>query len=119
MFLSMLVQRLTSLVTNSISYCFDRLLEDNDPDIQMKVLECILTWKDEFLLPYEKNLRNLIDSKSLREELTTWSLSMDSNLIEYGHRAYIVPLVIRILVPKVRNLKTLASRKVSISSTSA
>ncbi|KAI6693975.1 hypothetical protein NL676_021685, partial [Syzygium grande] len=89
----------------------NRLLDDNDPEIQMKVLECLLTWKDEFLLPYEQNLRNLIDSKSLREELTTWSLSKDSNLIEYGHRAYIVPLVIRILVPKVRNLKTLASRK--------
>ncbi|KAF7849855.1 hypothetical protein BT93_L0220 [Corymbia citriodora subsp. variegata] len=89
----------------------NRLLDDNDPEIQMKVLECILTWKDEFLLPYEQNLRNLIDSKSLREELTTWSLSIDSNLIDYGHRAYIVPLVIRILVPKVRNLKTLASRK--------
>ncbi|KAL3724550.1 hypothetical protein ACJRO7_029686 [Eucalyptus globulus] len=89
----------------------NRLLDDNDPEIQMKVLECLLTWKDAFLLPYEQNLRNLIDSKSLREELTTWSLSLDSNMIEYSHRAYIVPLVIRILVPKVRNLKTLASRK--------
>lgn len=113
------MQRLASFITNSISCCFDRLLDDNDPEIQMKVLECLLTWKDEFLLPYEQNLRNLIDSKSLREELTTWSLSKDSNLIEYGHRAYIVPLVIRILEPKVRNLKTLASRKVSMLSISA
>ncbi|KAK3414702.1 hypothetical protein EUGRSUZ_H00031 [Eucalyptus grandis] len=82
----------------------NRLLDDNDPEIQMKVLECLLTWKDAFLLPYEQNLRNLIDSKSLREELTTWSLSLDSNLIEYSHRAYIVPLVIRILVPKHKSV---------------
>ncbi|PKI51064.1 hypothetical protein CRG98_028536, partial [Punica granatum] len=88
-----------------------RLLDENDAEIQMKVLDCLLLWKDDFLLPYEQNLKNLICSKNLREELTTWSLSCESSLIEAGHRAYIVPLAVRILAPKVRKLKTLASRK--------
>lgn len=69
-------------------------------------------WKDNFLVPYELKLKNLICTKTLREELTTWSLSKESILIEEGHRPYLVPLVIRILAPKVRKLKKLASRKV-------
>lgn len=88
-----------------------RLLDDNDAEMQMKVLDCLLNWKDDFLLPYAEHLRNLINAKNLREELTTWSLSTESNLIDEQHRRSIVPIVIRILVAKVRKLKTLASRK--------
>ncbi|KAJ0034275.1 hypothetical protein Pint_25497 [Pistacia integerrima] len=89
----------------------NRLLDENDAEIQMKVLDCLLMWRDGFLIPYDQHLKNLINSKNLREEVTTWSLSRESVLIEDAHRAYLVPLVIRLLVPKVRKLKTLASRK--------
>lgn len=89
----------------------NRLLDDNDADVQTKVLDCLLNWKDSFLLPYEKNLKNLINSKLLREELATWSLSEESNLIEAEHRTQLVPVVIRLLMPKVISLRTVASRK--------
>ncbi|KAE9587003.1 hypothetical protein Lalb_Chr23g0269101 [Lupinus albus] len=89
----------------------NRLLEENDPEIQMRVLDCLLIWKDDYLIPYNEHMRNLISSKNLREELTTWSLSRESNIIEECHRAYVVPLVTRLLMPKVRKLKGLASRK--------
>ncbi|KAL2955225.1 hypothetical protein AAZX31_18G015600 [Glycine max] len=88
-----------------------RLLEENDTEIQMRVLDCLLIWKDDYILPYVEHLRNLISSKNLREELTTWSLSRESEIIEECHRAYLVPLVIRLLMPRVRKLKGLASRK--------
>ncbi|XP_015574070.2 small subunit processome component 20 homolog [Ricinus communis] len=88
-----------------------RLMDENDAEIQMRVLDCLLTWKDDFLLPYEGHLRNLISSKHLREELTTWSLSRESLLIEESHRANLLPLIIFLLIPKVRKPKTLASRK--------
>ncbi|GAB2295684.1 hypothetical protein Dimus_029838 [Dionaea muscipula] len=88
-----------------------RLLDADDPEVQIKVLDVLLNWKDNFLAPYGCHLKNLVSSKSFREELTTWSLSKESNSIEEGHRKDLVPLIIRLLVPKVRNLKTLASRK--------
>ncbi|MCD9558563.1 U3 snoRNP protein [Datura stramonium] len=88
-----------------------RLLQEDDADLQSKVLDCLLNWKDDFLLPYDQHLKNLINSKSLREELTTWSLSRESELVDTRHRASLVPVVIRILAPKVRKLKALASRK--------
>ena len=91
---------------------FDRLLDENDAEIQMKVLDCLLIWKDDFLLPYSQQLKNLVSYHKLREELARWSLSRESNLIEEQHRAYLVPIVIRLLIPNVRKLKKHASQKV-------
>ncbi|KAL0433003.1 UNVERIFIED_CONTAM: hypothetical protein Slati_2634600 [Sesamum latifolium] len=89
-----------------------RLLDQRDADIQMKVLDCLLNWRDDFLLPYSEHLKNLINTKSLREELTRWNLSTKSaDAIDVRHRAYIVPIVIQILMPKVRNLKMLGCQK--------
>lgn len=102
------------LVSNSF-FSFEwctRLLEETDADLQLMVLDCLLNWNDEWLLPYSQHLKDLINAKNLREELTTWSLSRESIQIDEQHRNYIVPIVIRILVPKVRKLKALASRKV-------
>ncbi|CAN1193912.1 U3 small nucleolar RNA-associated protein 20 [Linum perenne] len=88
-----------------------RLMDDIDADVQMDVLDCLLTWKDEFLVSYQDHLRNLISPKGFREELTTWSISRESCPIEEVHRSNIVPLIIVLLMPKVTNLRTLASRK--------
>lgn len=95
------------------SYWYCRLLDQNDADIQTKVLDCLLNWKDDFLLPYSENLKNLINAKNLRDELARWSLSRTSvDSVDERHRTYLVPIVVRILIPKVRNLKTLGTQKV-------
>ncbi|KAL3622254.1 hypothetical protein CASFOL_033665 [Castilleja foliolosa] len=89
-----------------------RLLDQNDAVLQMIVFDCLLNWRDDFLLPYSENMKNLINAKELKEELTRWSLSRTSmEPIDVRHRAYLVPIVVRILIPKVRNLKMLASQK--------
>ncbi|XP_010423069.1 PREDICTED: U3 small nucleolar RNA-associated protein 20-like [Camelina sativa] len=114
----LLIQWLTllKLMKNPRSCCFsqfvndvmeNRFLDHNDAEIQMSVLECLVLWND-YLLPHRHRLENLIKPKELREELATWNFSMD---IEEAHRCHFVSLVIRILMPKVRNLKTSASRK--------
>ncbi|XP_050365350.1 uncharacterized protein LOC126783867 isoform X2 [Argentina anserina] len=89
----------------------NRLLDENDAEIQMKVLDCLLIWKDDFLLPYSQQLKNLVSFHNLREELTRWSLSRESGLIKEQHRAHLVPIVIRLLIPNVRKLKKHASQK--------
>ncbi|RZC52306.1 hypothetical protein C5167_020735 [Papaver somniferum] len=88
-----------------------RLLDENDAEIQMIVLECLANWKCDCLLPYVEHLKNLITSKNLREELVTWSLSKESHHIQDQHREYLIPIAVRLLIPKVRKLKTLGSRK--------
>ncbi|KAI3979780.1 hypothetical protein MKX01_013875 [Papaver californicum] len=89
----------------------NRLLDENDAEIQMSVLECLANWKCDSLLPYVEHLKNLITSKNLREELATWSLSKESHHIQDQHREYLIPIAVRLLIPKVRKLKTLGSRK--------
>uniref|UniRef100_A0A1J3E191 U3 small nucleolar RNA-associated protein 20 n=1 Tax=Noccaea caerulescens TaxID=107243 RepID=A0A1J3E191_NOCCA len=107
---------LVKLMKNPRSFCFsqflndvlqNRFLDDNDADVQTIVLECLLL-SNEFLVPHRQHLLNLIKPKELREELTTWNLSED---IEEAHRSHVYSHVIRILMPKVRTLKNLASRK--------
>nr|CAD1819808.1 unnamed protein product [Ananas comosus var. bracteatus] len=88
-----------------------RLLDETDPDVQLKVLDCLLNWKDDFLVPYEQHLKNLVIAKNLREELTTWAVSKDLQSIQEDYRGHLVSLIIRVLTPKVRKLKTLGSRK--------
>lgn len=85
----------------------NRFLDDNDAELQTIVLECLLLSND-FLLPHREHLLKLIKPEELREELTTSNMSID---IEEAHKSLLFSLEIRILAPKVRTLKNLASRK--------
>ncbi|XP_057867600.2 uncharacterized protein LOC131074886 isoform X2 [Cryptomeria japonica] len=89
----------------------NRLLEQNDPDVQLKVLQCLMNWKDGFLLPYEEHLKNLISLKEAREEVTTWSLSKERQQIQDCHRGELIPIVIRLLISKVKKIKAISSKK--------
>ncbi|XP_020699901.1 small subunit processome component 20 homolog isoform X1 [Dendrobium catenatum] len=88
-----------------------RLLDEVDPDIQLNVIDCLLNWKDDYLIPYDQHLKNLIISRNIREELTTWAVSKESEYIQEEHRAQLIPVVVRLLAPKVRKIKTLALHK--------
>lgn len=103
-----------STILNYFIVCFgffSRFLDDNDVELQTIVLECLLLWND-FLLPHREHLLKLIKPEELREELTTSNMSVD---IEEAHKSLLFSLEIRILAPKVRTLKNLASRKVHIT----
>lgn len=102
------------MINDLLFSCF-RLLDEIDPDIQLKVIDCLLNWKDDYLIPYDQHLRNLIISRNIREELTTWTVSKESEYIQKEHRAQIIPVIIRLLAPKVRKMKKLALQKVLIS----
>lgn len=73
-----------------------------------------MNWKDGFLLSYEEHLKKLISLKTAREEVTTWSLSKESQQIEEGHRDKLIPIIIRILISKVKKIKGGSSRKVDM-----
>ncbi|CAH8334303.1 unnamed protein product [Eruca vesicaria subsp. sativa] len=96
--------RFSQFVNDVLQY---RFLDDNDAEIQMSVLECVVLWND-YLLPHRHRLENLIKRKKLREELATWKFSND---IEEAHRSHFVSLLIRILMPKVKSLKNSEPRK--------
>ncbi|KAI5069079.1 hypothetical protein GOP47_0015380 [Adiantum capillus-veneris] len=84
----------------------NRFLMDADPDIQLKVLECVLNWKDSYLTPYEDHLKNLITPKMAREEMTTWNIGKESEGVQPNHRDNLVGILSRVLFPKILKTKT-------------
>ncbi|CAG8449551.1 3302_t:CDS:10 [Cetraspora pellucida] len=78
-----------------------RLLMKGDIKIQGLALECLFTWKVKGVIPYESNLRNLVDEAKFRDELSTFSLNIENGSIEFEHRAEVMPIIIRILYGRV------------------
>ncbi|KAL4860053.1 Small subunit processome component 20 [Chlorella vulgaris] len=86
-------------------------LMDIDPTIQQGALKCLKVFKLKFLLPYLDRLLRLADNKTLREELTAFPLGASATSLRKDegssallpeHRAGVVPLLIRLLFPKMR-----------------
>ncbi|KAK9899045.1 hypothetical protein P389DRAFT_150262 [Cystobasidium minutum MCA 4210] len=73
------------------------LLSHGDSTIQGLVLDCILTWKSPALQAYETNLRNMLTSTYLRDELLQFSLAEDSSDIMPERREQVVNITIRLL----------------------
>eukprot|EP00850_Spirogloea_muscicola_P013633 SM000093S24444 [mRNA] locus=s93:494111:510484:+ [translate_table: standard] len=85
-----------------------RHLPDGNPIIQQLALECLVLWRDDFIVPYVEHLRNLISTKSLKEELVTWRVDREGGSVPDKHRRALVEVVIQILFPKLikRSSKT-------------
>ncbi|PSC76593.1 small subunit processome component 20-like protein [Micractinium conductrix] len=86
-------------------------LMDVDPAVQQGALKCLKVFKLKFLLPYLDRLLRLADNKTLRAELTAFPLGVSTTTLrddEGGtallaeHRQGVVPLLIRLLYPKMR-----------------
>ncbi|CAG8452160.1 712_t:CDS:2 [Ambispora gerdemannii] len=75
-----------------------QLLSNGDPQLQTLSLNCLFAWKSQNVIPYENNLRNLLDETKFRDELSTFSLSKDKNgAIKREHREEVIELVLRVL----------------------
>jgi len=96
-------------------YC--SLLAKPDLNIVKLGFDCILTYKPEYVIPYKDRVKNLLDDKKLRNELITFTLSVDDTTIDKSHRIDIIPLVSSIVfgrfVSKARGSK--AAREQSLS----
>lgn len=72
-------------------------LSKGDAAVQTHALNCILTWRDLSVNAYEETLKNLLKEGTFRDELTNLPLNIESNAISPGHRAGLIPVVIRLL----------------------
>ncbi|XP_076242844.1 small subunit processome component 20 homolog [Calliopsis andreniformis] len=77
------------------------LLSSRSPDIQRAALNCLLTYKYKYLLPYKDNLYNLINEKNLKNELTRFRIDTDSSMIQDEHRTELIPILMRIVYAKM------------------
>ncbi|XP_076286265.1 small subunit processome component 20 homolog [Lasioglossum baleicum] len=77
------------------------LLSSKNPDIQKAALNCLLTYKHKYLLPYKDNLVSLISEQNLKNELTRFKIDEESSMIQSEHRKDIVPILMRLLYAKM------------------
>ena len=79
-----------------------RLLTNGDAEIQKSALAAISTWKLEGVQPYLEHLTNLLDDSRFREEISIFlQTDEQDSTIQSGHRAELMPILLRILYGRV------------------
>lgn len=73
------------------------LLCCRDSGIQKASLNCLMIFKMEAIHPYLPKMFKLLDEKSVRSELTTFSADPDSTIIQDEHRSTFMPILLRVL----------------------
>uniref|UniRef100_A0A3Q2Q9V5 UTP20 small subunit processome component n=1 Tax=Fundulus heteroclitus TaxID=8078 RepID=A0A3Q2Q9V5_FUNHE len=86
---------------SSLSELYNQLLCHQDQQIQRVALECLLTYKDPDIVPYE-NLDRLLDDKHFKEEIVHFNISEETGVVDASHRAKLIPLLM-ILFGRLRS----------------
>ncbi|XP_044019346.1 small subunit processome component 20 homolog [Aphidius gifuensis] len=87
-----------------INEIYLKLLISKSGDLQKAALDCLVTYKYTWLLPYKNNLYGLIDEKNLRNESTRFKVANEDNLLGTilpNDREYLMPIVMRIIYAKM------------------
>jgi U3 small nucleolar RNA-associated protein 20 len=74
-----------------------RLLSIGDTTIQRLAVDCLLTWKDPYLLSHRDRLADLLDEVKFRDTLLRFSLAPSSEIIAPAERADLLPVITRLL----------------------
>ncbi|XP_044750615.1 small subunit processome component 20 homolog [Coccinella septempunctata] len=77
------------------------LLQHKNSQIQKAALDCLLTYKKKFIVPYKENLYNLIDDKGFKNELATFNLDREGSTVVEEHRDDLMEVVLRIVYSKM------------------
>ena len=78
-----------------------RLLSHRSGEVQKLALDCLSNYNFPYLTPYKENLYRLVDDKSFRTEIVSFSIDSSSSTIQADHRPGLTPIVIRILYGKM------------------
>uniref|UniRef100_M3ZWC6 UTP20 small subunit processome component n=1 Tax=Xiphophorus maculatus TaxID=8083 RepID=M3ZWC6_XIPMA len=87
---------------SSLSELYNQLLCHQDQQIQCVALECVLTYKDPNIVPYE-NLERLLDDRHFKEEIVHFNISEETGVVDASHRGRLIPLLMRILFGRLRS----------------
>ncbi|XP_053108089.1 small subunit processome component 20 homolog isoform X2 [Hemicordylus capensis] len=82
---------------------YTQLLSHQDQNVQKVALDCIMTYKHPYLLPYRENLQRLLEDKSFKEEIILFSISEENTIVKTVHLPELVPVLMRILYGRMRN----------------
>ncbi|GAB6033711.1 U3 snoRNP protein [Chamberlinius hualienensis] len=73
------------------------LLAHPSPGLQKLSLDCIMSYKYEFLKPYKENFYRLLDDRHFKTELVAFNIDSDVSVVLEEHRLNLIPYLMRIL----------------------
>lgn len=76
---------------------FVSFLANPDARLSNLAFSCVLRFKLPYLSPYVDHVQPMLKREGLREALTKFDLSEDSEIVDAEHRLLLLPIVIRIL----------------------
>lgn len=77
------------------------LLRHRNADIQKAALDCLMTYKFKYLIPYKEHLYNLIDEKNFKNEITNFRIDKETTEVQVEHRDNLVPVILQIVFSKM------------------
>ena len=83
--------------TEELHTLYLRILSKGDSKLQEQALSCLMTYKSPRLVPYEDNLRRLLDDTKFRDELSSFDFATDGNSVSLQDREVFIPIAIRLL----------------------
>ncbi|KAL0044331.1 hypothetical protein WJX82_000142 [Trebouxia sp. C0006] len=89
--------------SEELKQCVVKQLQDTDSGVQQAALRSLQVFKVKFVSPYGEQLQRLAADQTLREAMTGFALGPgpDSGIAPQ-HRAGLIPLLVRLLYPKMR-----------------
>ncbi|KAL0035339.1 hypothetical protein WJX77_001780 [Trebouxia sp. C0004] len=89
--------------SQELKQCVVKQLQDTDSGVQQAALRSLQVFKVKFVSPYGEQLQRLAADQTLREAMTGFALGPGSESgIAPQHRAGLIPLLVRLLYPKMR-----------------
>lgn len=76
---------------------FVSFLSNPDSKLANLALSCVLRFKLPYLTPYAEHVQPMLQKEGLREALTKFDLSEESDMVDISHRLDLIPIVTRIL----------------------
>ncbi|GJQ79470.1 hypothetical protein Trydic_g16323 [Trypoxylus dichotomus] len=77
------------------------LLSHKNSEVQKVALDCIMTYKFKYLIPYKEHLYNLVDDKNFKNELVAFRVDPESSMIQEEHRNEVIPIIMNIVFSKM------------------
>uniref|UniRef100_A0A8C4RTT2 UTP20 small subunit processome component n=1 Tax=Erpetoichthys calabaricus TaxID=27687 RepID=A0A8C4RTT2_ERPCA len=82
---------------------YTELLCHQYQDVQKIALECIMTYKDPHIMPYNNHLERLLDDKHFKEVIVHFNISEENSIVKSSDRAHLMPILMRILYGRMRS----------------
>lgn len=87
---------------NLLFHFYLNLIGRSETEIVKHSMACLLTYKPDYLMPYKDSITRLLNDRTIKEELLSLNLSMNSDgSIDPRHRDDFIPFLIRLVYGKM------------------